>query len=454
MRRLLFILILIGAIFTGRWIYRQSLAVLLIGWADDADSRELALAYAPGNPAVIAARAKYLAYRAEMPDPGQGLAELRRAVSLTPSDYRYWLELGRAAETHGDQAAAALALDRARSLAPRHFETHWVWANFKLRNGETEEALAAFHQALLISENRPGVTNGRAALNVYDALTQSLGLDLRILNQVAPGDEIAQSWLAWYLAGHGQLDPAMEIFRRLPRRASPATPELAAQLLLAAQQADRFAEAHEVWARLRTVSALPERPPGELVENGGFEEPPLAERFATLRDSGLGFDWVIKRHPEVVAVRDDDRPYRGARSMRISFPRAMATPYAGLSQLILVEPGGTYRLSFQCRTSELPMETPWVEVVGLPYKPAESDKPDNIEAGENGPPLLRSPLPKGASDWQQVELIFVVPPPTTAIRLVLRSPQYRVIDGLRRPEFQLDEVSLIRVDTAGREGQE
>lgn len=433
MRRLLFILILIGAIAAGRWIYRQSLAVMLIGWADDADSRELALGYAPDNPAVIAARAKYLAFRAETPDTGQALAELRRAVSLTPSDYRYWLELGRVAETHGDQPAAALALDRARRLAPRHFETHWTWANFKLRSGETEEAIAAFHQALLISENRAGVTNGRAALNVYDALTQSLGLDLRILHQVAPGDEIAQSWLAWYLAGRGQLDPAMEVFRRLPHRTSPATPELAAQLLLAAQEAGRYAEAREVWDRLQVLSGLPPRPPGELIENGGFEEPPLAERFTSLRDSGLGFDWVIKRHPEVLAMRDDDRPYRGARSMRIGFPRAMTTPYAGLSQLILVEPGGTYRLGFQCQTSELPPSSSWIEI--------QAQVKDQIASDSI---LLQVPILVESTDWRSTAKTFRVPIGVTAVKLVVRTILYREVDPLRRTSLRLDDISIVR----------
>jgi tetratricopeptide (TPR) repeat protein len=439
MRHLVFILILVGSVTVGRWVWRQSVAVALIEWADDADSRDLALRYAPDNPAVIAARAKYLAYRAAVPDTEQGLAGMRRAVSLTPGDYRYWLELGRMAETHGDQAAAALALDRARSLAPRHFETHWTWANFKLRNGEAEEAIASFHRALLISENRPGVTNGRAALNVYDALTQSLGLDLRTLNQVAPPDEIAQSWLAWYLAAQGELDPALEIFRRLPRHGDGAAPELAAQLLLAAQRAGRYAEAGEVWTVVRRFSAAPEKPPAELVENGGFEEAPLTERIATLRDSGLGFDWVIKRHPEVVAVRDDDRPYRGGRSMQVSFPRAMTTPYAGLSQLILVEPGRSYQLVFHCRTQSLASETPWIEVVGL-----------EVGAGAESPslPLLRSSLPREAVEWQRVELTFAVPPGVVATRLVLRSPRYDVVDGLRRTRLWLDDLSLTPIGGA------
>lgn len=434
MRRSLFILITGLSILAGVWIYRQFMAVALINWGDDQATRELALAYAPGNPGVIAARAKYLTYRAEMPDPEQGLAELRRAVRLTPSDYRYWLELGRAAENNGETEAAVRAYDRARLLAPRHFETSWTWANFKLRNGERAAAIEAFHEALLISENRPGVTNGRAALNVYDVLAQSLGLDLQMLQRVAPADDEAQSWLAWYLASRGELERAMEIFRRLPRHDGVSRQELVKQLLHVAQGAGRFAEAREAWDGLTgsTPSAT------GLIANGGFEEVPLTDRYQPLRDSGLGFDWVIRRHAEVLVRRDDERPHTGQRSLLLSFPMAMTTPFANISQMIMVEPGRTYRLSLYCRASNLPPDAPWIEIVD-----PRPDRPDQVEGGLFA---VRIPLPRQTGDWQLVEQTFSVPSGVTAVRLLLRSPLYGEVDPLRRADLRLDELSLIRVD--------
>ena len=439
MRRFLFILILGLSILAGVLIYRQFVAVALIAWGDDQATRDQALAYAPGNPAVIAARAKYLTYRAELSAPELGVAELRRAVTLTPYDYRYWLELGRAAETNGESEVAARAYERARTLAPRYFETAWTWANFKLRNGESAAAIEAFHQALLISENRPGVTNGRAALNVYDVLAQSLGLDLPMLQRVAPADDEAQSWLAWYLASRGELDPAMEIFRRLPRHDGVSRQELVRQLLHAAQGAGRFGVAREAWDGLARDGR-----PGSgasataLVGNGGFETAPLTEQYPPLRDSGLGFDWVLTRHAEVLVRRDDERPFAGQRSLLVSFPMAMTSPFANLSQLVLVEAGRTYRFSLYCRTSNLPAETPWIEIVGLSAGPPTEPIP-----------LGRVELPRDATDWQAIAQTLTVPGGVTALKIVLRSPLYRDVDSLRRADLRIDEISLVRVDGDG-----
>jgi cytochrome c-type biogenesis protein CcmH/NrfG len=431
MRLLIFILILGVAILAGRAVYHGFMAESLLAWSDGLASRDAALAHAPANPVVIAARAKYLSYRAEEPDEAQGLAELRRAVRLTPSDYRYWLELGRAAENAGELVAAGQAFARARQLAPGYFETHWTWANFKLRNGEVGEAEAAFRQALLLSENRPGVTNGRAALNVYDALAQAVGLDLEMLRRVAPPDLVAQSYLAWYLASRQAIDPALEIFRRIPHPDSPAQLELIQQLLAATQGAGRYTEAREVWDVLRSISGLPAEAAGNLIENGGFEREPMVERYEILRGAGLGFDWLIDRHAEVTVRRDDDRPHGGERSLLVGFSMGMTTPFANLSQQVVVEPGRRYSLTFQVRTRNIPAAPPWVEIV-------DAQRPEALN--------LNLPLPAGAGDWQTVNLDFVTPPGTCAIRVVLRSPLYRELSGINRVELHLDDFSLVRVD--------
>ncbi|MFZ4794194.1 MAG: carbohydrate binding domain-containing protein [Blastocatellia bacterium] len=436
MSRLLFIVVLVGAVFAGRSIYRGFVAESLLAWGDDRASRDAALASAPANPAVIAARAKYIFYRAETPDEEMALSELRRAVRLSPFDYRYWLELGRAAENHGD-AAAALALDRARTLAPGYFETHWTWANFKLRNGETEDAIAAFHHALLISENRPGVTNGRAALNVYDALAQALGLDPEMLRRVAPADENAQSYLAYYYATRGALGPAMEIFRRLTLRRDSARQELITELLRCAEAAGQYDVAGEVWNGLREMAGVADQDgrDNNLIENGGFERIPLSEEYPQLLGSGLGFDWLMPRHAEVAVRRDDERPHTGQRALLVSFEMGMTTPFANLAQVVRVEPGRRYRLSFYVRASNVPSEPPSIEIT-------DAKNPDGI--------THRLGLPREAGDWQEQTLDFTTLPETRAIRILLRSPVYsdlgRELGSLNRVVLHLDDFSLVRID--------
>src|SRR5262249_48989827 len=76
------------------------------------------------------------------------LAELRAAAAMTPDDYRTWMTLGRALDRAGATAEAKEVLERAVTLAPRHFDPRWALANHLLRAGERDAAFAEFRQAL------------------------------------------------------------------------------------------------------------------------------------------------------------------------------------------------------------------------------------------------------------------------------------------------------------------
>jgi tetratricopeptide (TPR) repeat protein len=152
----LLLAVLALSLWLGNFIIRNFLAASLIAYGEDSASREQALAYAPSNPAVAAARAKYLLYRAEPPRPAEAIAELERAASLSPRDYRYWLELGRAHDSLGDAARAESALRRAVELAPRYFDAQWALANSLLRAGKSQPAIEAFQRAMALSgRDRP-----------------------------------------------------------------------------------------------------------------------------------------------------------------------------------------------------------------------------------------------------------------------------------------------------------
>ena len=428
--RLPFLLIsILLAFLAGRFIIRDFLAGSLIEYGEDQASRDQAVVYAPGSPEVVAARGKYLFYRAEPPQPEAGLVALRQAVLLSPHDYRFWLELGKAYENAGQSAAADRALERAVSLAPRYFETQWTWANYQMRAGQTDRALESFHRALLLSEGQEGKTNGRAALNVYDVVAQALGLNLAALRQVAPEDATAQAYLAYYLATHQALDPALEIFRKLPAENVPAYLDLIYQLLADSQRTGRYAEAGEAWDRLRRLSGEAAPEAGNMIENGGFERAPLSDRYPQLLASSLGFDWLVQRHPEVAVRRDDDRPHGGNRSLHLHFSMRMQSPFEQVSQLARVEPGASYRLRFFVRARNLPEDAPWIEI-------RDAQRPEAFS--------LRATLPRDAAEWREVSLGFSTLPETRAISIVLRAPQYRDLNALNKIDLWLDDFEAQR----------
>ncbi len=76
------------------------------------------------------------------------------AVTLSPNDYRYWMELGRGLEAAGDSAGGERALGRAVELAPAYSLPRWYFGNLLLREGKTDEA---FRQLARAGATNPGI---------------------------------------------------------------------------------------------------------------------------------------------------------------------------------------------------------------------------------------------------------------------------------------------------------
>lgn len=409
----------------GSFIIKNLLATSLIAYGEQAASRDWAVAYAPYNAAVRAARGKYLLYRAESPNLAEGIAELERATNASPFDYRYWLELGRAYETNQQTAQAEQALKRAQTLAPRYFETHWALANFYLRSGRTDEALRAFRQALELSGETAGLTDARAALNAYDAIAQALGMNLNALRQVAPPDVRAQAYLAKYLAEHQALDPALDVWRALEANLSSNIKNCRPAvfgLLAALQAAGRFGDARGVWQSfLQAEGRAAALSNNNLLNNAGFEHAPVFEDFPDLTD---GFDWRLRPHPEVQARRDDLLAHSGRYALRLSFAIGMKSEFAHVSQLVAAGPQQIYRLRYFVKTNKLSDPAPYIELT---------------DAQQPGLFSIRSALPTGTNDWREQTLMFTTPMDTRGLRLTIRAPQTLAANNA---EVWLDDFKL------------
>jgi Flp pilus assembly protein TadD len=410
----------------GSFIIKNLFATSLIAYGEQAASRDWAVAYAPGNPAVRAARGKYLLYRAESPNPAEGIAELERATTASPFDYRYWLELGRAYETNQQTAQAEQALKRAQTFAPRYFETHWALANFYLRSGRTDEALRAFRQALELSGETAGPTDARAALNAYDAIAQALGMNLIALRQVAPPDVRAQAYLAKYLADHQALDPALETWRALEvsslsNNIKSCRPAIFG-LLAATQAAGRFADARAIWQRfLQAEGRAAALASDNLLNNASFEYAPVFEDFPDLTD---GFDWRLRPHREVQARRDDLLAHGGRYALRLSFAIGMKSEFEHVSQLVAAGPQQIYRLRYFVKTNKVSEPAPYLEIT---------------DAQQPGLFSIRSAMPLGTNDWREQTLMFTTPADTRGLRLTIRAPQTLAANNA---EVWLDDFKL------------
>lgn len=433
LRLILFIVVLTAAILTGRVVINDFIGQALIAYGESAETRAAAVRYAPRNAEVLAARGRYLLYRADPVQPEQAVAELQRAVLASPRDYRFRLELGRAYEISGEMTQAEQSLQRAVELSPRYFESRWALANLRLRAGKNELAVDDFRAALALSGGFGLPPNGSAAASAYSALTQAAGPNLETLKKITPADALSQTYLAEFLAGNqGQagIDAALDVWRRLPPGDVNAWRRLTFLLLAYTEGSSRFSDERELWHSLLRreglESALAES--GNLMTNGGFEQPPVSERFQRYDGAQAGFDWVFAApHPQVRARVDDTVARSGGHSLHLTFNALMRAEFQGVSQLIAVEPSRQYRLTFQMKAERLPEGGPFIEL---------------RDAAQPALFALQAAVPGGTNDWRQVTLSFTTLATTRALRLVVRSPQLTEFSASSPGELWLDDFRL------------
>jgi tetratricopeptide (TPR) repeat protein len=419
-------------VWLGNFIVKNFLASSLIAYDETAESRDLAVAYSPANPLVIAARGKFLLYRAEPARAEEAMAELQRAVRASPRDYRFWLELGRAYENTGEGARAEKAWLRAVELAPRYFETRWTLANFRLRAGKTEPALNDLREAITLSGRNAARPDEKATFNVYNAIAGALGVNLDALRRVAPPNNVARAYLTAFLATHDAPDAALDVWRQLALDDQASYRSAAFQLIRELQGKGRFADAREVWDGIERLAgvdgpAASTIPRTNLMVNAGFERLPISERFAEFADSQTGFDWIIGRHAEVRARRTDSERHSGAYSLHLTFAASMQSAFQHVSQIVAVEPAQSYRLSYFVKTRNVSTDPPLVEIAG---------------AMNSASFALRSVVPSGTWDWMEQTVAFSIPETTNGLRLTIRCPQITALDRTRIAEVWFDDFKL------------
>lgn len=439
LRLLLFIFILSASLLIGRFITNDFIGAALIRYGTDEASRNAAVSYAGSNPEMLAARARFLLYRTDPARPADAVRDLQKAAQLSPHDYRYHLELGRAFAMNGDNARAEQALQKAVITAPNYFETHWMLANFFLRAGKTEETVNAFRRALELSGGRKGTPDRNAAMSAYAALASLIASDSSLLTRVTPSDAVSQSYAAAFLADTGALDQALTLWRELPQSEPASYRSLLFRLLDRAQHLRRFNDAHEVWRKFLQMdsseAAQNYGQPDELIFNAGFEQPAISEKYPDMAFAQTGFDWIIRLHPEVRVRRDGLRRHTGAQSLRLTFNAVMHTEFQEVSQLIPVEPSQMYQLKCFVRTERMPdRDMPFLEL---------------RDAASEAAPAVRVNVPGGNHDWRELALEFITLPNAQAMRLTIRSPLQTIFSATNQGELWLDDFTLEKMKRAG-----
>ena len=248
-----------------------------------------AVLLSPTDPEAHRARATIL-NRMQM--PGEAVKSLEIAATLRYRDDYLWIELGHTKEELGNTAGALAAMDQAVRWAPYYAHTHWQRGNLLLRMGRPDEAFAELRTAATANQTYfPSLMDLAWGVSRRDVKAAEDLIDIR-------NDSERAAWIRFLFASKA------------------------------------FREASELGGRS-----------GSSIANGGFEEPFILNE--------TGFEWIVSpEHKNRLAV-DISEKFEGAKSLQINLDGNWPPAAALLSQIVIVEPETTYRLSFSVKTKDL-----------------------------------------------------------------------------------------------------
>ncbi|MEO8041990.1 MAG: carbohydrate binding domain-containing protein [Acidobacteriota bacterium] len=380
--RLILVAAIVGALvfawFSVRWQLGNMLASLTTpNQQNAAEVAQLARSFAPGDalPMWLLATREKENFSPESLEKSVGMFE--QVVRLSPNDFRYWIELGRAYEQAEEPEKAEMALKRAVELAPTYTFPHWQFGNFYLRQNRSEDAFAELRK-----------TTERSIVyreQVFSLAWDYFDKDPQKVEALAADTPDVRSTLALFYAARGSADNALRIWNTLTDEQKPNYIDTAKQIARGLFEKQRFRESLEF---SRQTGIDPDAQ-SETVTNGGFE------KFIGPPDDTL-FGWrIYKNDAKIDALPDSTVKSEGTRSLRVTFKGYSKVDLHNVVQSIAVEPGARYRLSFMLRTDNLKSGGPPVLQI--------------ISGKENKGIAASEPFEAGSADWKLRTIEFTVP---------------------------------------------
>ncbi len=346
------------------------------------------------------------------------IQDLRRATELAPSKSSYWADLARACEFTGDRACSSQALATALSLNPMTPRLHWVTANYDVRAGDVEGAIGEFRKVLSLDPEY--------AQAIFQVGVRVIGDPDLVWQRIIPENLRPQLdvMYATFLCEDGHADVAARVWQRIVSAPEPfSLPDAKAYLerLISLQ---RYGDAETVWQELGRRNMIPpgEVAAGNLVYNGGFEQPSL----------DAGFDWHYSQPPYVVVDPAAADPHGGSRCLHVQFPVKHNEDYEPAYEFVPVEPGREYVLSAYSRSEDITSDS------GLCLRV--------MDPAHDGDLDVTTEATIGTTPWHQISVKFVTGAATSVVRVSVSRRRSRSYPPDISGAFWLDDVSMRRTE--------
>jgi hypothetical protein len=311
---------------------------------------------------------------------------VEKSVELEPNDYYSWLRLGLIRLELGKKKSAADAFAKSVTLAENYAAPNWFHGSMLRDEGREQESWKYLRRAYLTDSSFLPPALSFAWL---DARGDVARMD-EILKLTRDSEKMI---LGWFLFEKGAVLDARSYICKTDQFA----PEKRTALVdaLARKGQFRLAAVAET-ANCADTAASWNRE--SVFINGGFEED-LAFK------SGL-FGWRLEsKDKKIVISLDPSNRAEGKRSLRVDF-REAEPKSPSVTQLIPIEPGTRYRLTFDSRVMD------WKSGIFPVF---------SVSQAGMGQKSLVSSSPMGAewSSWRPIELEFETPQNTEAVMVSL-----------------------------------
>jgi cytochrome c-type biogenesis protein CcmH/NrfG len=362
------------AVFTASWSLGHTISLR----ADTPELTQLAVDLAPSDPQTHFAAAVIYGKQFDTDSFAAELREYETATALSPNNYLYWLDLGRARERNGERESAEAAYRQALRLAPNYARVQWALGNHLLREDRLEEGFTLMRQAAAGDKKleEPLVS---IAWQLFDGSLSEV--------KAAIGRSASlNAYLAVRLNIDKRYDEAASVWAEINADARPSVPnDLAKRIAAQFIEGGRFRAAANVLNDIGSGSETQFVP--EQLTNGSFEMP--------FRQSGATpFEWQLPPGLQPQVAVTNGEKYDGANSLVLIFNSSKLEEFRPISQMVAVEPGGRYELTAYYRANLRTRASFLWEVV---------DPTDNTSIAETGATTAEA-------KWSQLNVQFTVPP--------------------------------------------
>lgn len=374
----------VTAYFAVRWNFASAIA-----WRLDPAAPEAALLapylveISPGDPTAHFFLAQFHEKSFEPGSEELAIASYRRAVELSPQNYVYRLALAKALSSAGDTDAADAEFERAVELAPHNSNVQWVYGNFLIRQGRSEDGFRMIATAVEGNEGyaMPAVT---LAMQIFEG-------DVERIRAAMPDSENLEFALALNLVSAKRFDDAMSAWRRIS--AAGMTDKVRT---FGSSMAERFIGFKSYAAGAAVLKDIGGKPVADL----GAVNDPGFEAGVKMRDAGT-FEWQIGKGAEPQITLTESSVRAGRYSLLIIFNSFATADFREVSQIVLAEPNVEYEFEVWYR-SELKTEAKYYWEV--------------IDAASSAP-LTRTPALVPSAEWAPAKASFKLPAGGDAVML-------------------------------------